>query len=70
MQSRQPEEVAKSIETFLVSHYPNDTELGDIQQQFEDNARDPNLTADDFDNVLSDFYDWADDEHRCWIKTF
>lgn len=53
--------------------------LGEIIMEFEDVAKSPELTVNDFDNVLNELYDWGDTEiepfgkwptnKMCWIST-
>ena len=55
------------LETNIVPHYADDQDLCDIIAQFDDLAHDLTTTADAFDDVLENLYDWADEDHRLWI---
>ena len=55
------------LEKNVSPHYPDDQDLSDIIMAFDDLARDPATTAGDFDDVLENLYDWADEDHRLWI---
>ncbi len=54
----------------VVPRYPADADLGEIVERFDELAHDPTATADEFDSVLSDLYDWADTGHRLWVNLF
>ena len=46
-----------------------EADLEEIVQQFEGIGEDPEFDdVDEFDWVLKELYDWAD-ENRCWINT-
>ena len=36
---------------------------------FEDHSQDPEATTEDFNALMEELYNWADDGHVCWIKT-
>lgn len=59
------EEIAKQIKALPC--YATDTKLQDICTEFE--YFDDEGDADELDFIMSDLYDWGDDEHKCWIKT-
>ena len=48
-----------------------------IAENFEDLAKDKNASAEDFDEVMAELYDWADypldgkvfGEKLCWVET-
>lgn len=69
--SKSIQDVAKSVAEALKVHpeYEADAELQDVTNQFEEFASDTSATADDFDGILEDLYDWAD-AARCWVATF
>jgi hypothetical protein len=41
----------------------------DIIDWLEDLAEDPNATPNDYDGVLNELYNFADWDHRIWVKT-
>lgn len=42
----------------------------DIIDCFEALAEEPKATVEDYDSILAELYDFADDDHRIWVKTF
>jgi hypothetical protein len=58
----------------------DDTELQDIQIEFDGLSEDKESDWNDFNNVMGELYDWGDtllvkknfynDIKQCWIKTF
>ena len=53
-----------------IPHFLKDDDLGLIVEQFESIAEEKHVEEGDFDSVLRELYDWADDGHRLWIATF
>lgn len=54
----------------LLKHYPDDSELEEIIEQFECICDCDTFTAlNDFDERMHSLYDWADD-NNVWINTF
>lgn len=41
-----------------------------LADEFELLSIDKNATVDEFDNLMSQLYDWGDHRHTCWIGTF
>lgn len=74
------QELAKAAHSRLraLPAYQPGSDLEDICDGLLDIAEDPNATADDFDLVWSDLYDWGDTvlertwptTKMCWIGTF
>jgi len=42
----------------------------DIADEFQGLSEDESAGRDDFDCVLARLYDFADEDHRLWVKTF
>ena len=54
----------------LITTYPElDDDLEEIVVQFESMADDETVSADEFDWVMEELYDWADVGHRLWVDT-
>jgi hypothetical protein len=66
-----PQELATSVasllEIFILPKFPDDFELEEIIGWFKD-SEDIN-SINDYDNLLKELYDWADD-NRVWINCF
>ncbi len=65
------QELASKIAQRLESNeFYGDDDLVEIVYNFVSLAEDSNAEDDDFDYIMQDLYDYADVEHRIWIKTF
>lgn len=42
----------------------------DLAEAFKDAALDEDLSFDAFNSLMSELYDWGDNDHSCWIQTF
>jgi len=49
------------------SQWDEDLDFVEIRERF--NGLDVTADFDDFDNVITDLYDWADVDHRLWVAT-
>lgn len=56
-------EVAAAVSERLAEQFPEDDEIEAIVEQFQAVE-----DVEEFNNAMSDLYDWAD-EARCWIGT-
>lgn len=65
----------------LLKQYDSDSDLRDLGEAFLQIANKPNARTDEFDALLSNFYDWADQtvghsesvfnmSKKCWVKLF
>ena len=48
--------------------FKTNAELQEIINSFEGLTKEE--TFDDFDEILNDLYDWADEDNRLWIAAF
>lgn len=63
------ERVAAKLEALtFAGGSPNLLRRRDLVQEFREFAAEGNNNADEFDNILSDLYDWAD-LNRVWVST-
>lgn len=63
------QEVARQLaERLKKNKFSDEPELEEVIDNFEDMAKDPDTTADDYDMILSELYSFADDDHRIWVK--
>ncbi|MBK8113197.1 MAG: hypothetical protein IPK44_01110 [Candidatus Accumulibacter sp.] len=42
----------------------------DLAEAFKDAALDEDLNVHAFNSLMSELYDWGDNDHSCWIQTF
>ena len=67
-----PTEYATLVLPKLEKHQliEEDYELQDVVEEFHDLSNDDSVTWDEIDDALESLYNWADRDHKCWIKTF
>jgi hypothetical protein len=64
------QEVAAGVaERFKRNKYAQEWQAQDIIDQLEGIAEGDDATAQDYDYVLRELYDFADTDHRIWVKT-
>jgi hypothetical protein len=51
-------------------YYVDSEEFQSFVSELEDMGAEEDVDPDDYDCVLSLFYDWGDYQHRLWIDTF
>ena len=54
----------------LQQSFSDDDELNDIIEKFGDFVVYENDGLYDFDDIMDELYNWGDNDHTCWIKTF
>lgn len=66
------ERLAKLLHSKVFKHYRDDWELEEIIESFEciTGLEEVGVTeVEEFDDWLTALYNWADRDHRLWIKT-
>ncbi len=74
-ESNNVREIAGAIATRLekLSPYTDEEveyERLDLAEAFKDAALDEDLNVHAFNSLMSELYDWGDNDHSCWIQTF
>lgn len=57
----------KTAARLRLNPFAQDDQLQYIIQEFQELSQD-NIVDDDYDDILNDLYEFADQEHRIWIK--
>jgi hypothetical protein len=51
------------------NRFAEEWQVLDVIDRLEGVAEDATATADDYDEALSELYDFADRDHQIWVKT-
>jgi hypothetical protein len=68
------QEVAKSLDALVIDNEYHETQKKTLVREFLLFSKDNSVDFDDFDEVLEELYQWADQLYEqgrlCWVKTF
>lgn len=53
----------------LPRHEDSEQTRSDLVGEFRSMSQDETATVDAFDCLLAELYNWADDDHVCWVET-